>query len=442
MKLALISLGCSKNLVDSERISGILSRKYGFELTSDPADGDVVVINTCGFIDSAKEESIDTIISCIPLKNKKCRCLAVTGCLVTGYKEELKKEIPEVDLWLTALDFETIGSRLSEMGLAPVSGCSSLNNKLYPGGRLLAENSGSAYLKIAEGCNNKCTFCTIPKLRGPYVSRPIEDILAEADELTAAGIKEINLLAQDTTFYGSDLYGSPGLEQLLEELAQKSSAERIRILYSYPHRITSRLIEILSREEKLCSYLDMPVQHASDKILKAMGRPERLKSLREKIKMIRDINPDFALRSTFMVGFPGETEEDFEILCQFLEEAAFDWVGVFSYSPQEGTPSAEMPNQVDEETKEIRYHETMALLSRISANRLFRHIGKTETVLIEDIINPDENSGCKYTGRTSFQAPDVDGITFIKAREEYKPGDMIKVKITGSDVYDLIAEAR
>ena len=432
MKAAICSLGCAKNLVDSERMMAIL-KQNGYDLTGDFEHAEIIIVNTCGFIASAKEESIDAIIRYAQLKKENCRCLVVTGCLVQKYQDELEKEIPEVDLWLTSLNFELIAQCLDNLFAneekEPV--CCDFR-------RVLTTPQHWAYLKIAEGCNNSCTFCTIPQMRGPYVSRSIEDIVYEAKGLIERGVKEVNLLAQDTTVYGKDLYGEPKLKELLRELV-KLDFLRIRILYSYPNRIDRELLELIAKEEKLCSYLDIPMQHSEDRILKAMGRPERREKLNNLLKMIREIDPDFAVRSTFIVGFPGETEEDFEGLCEFLKEAHLDWVGAFPYSREEDTVAYSLPDQVDEETKNDRYDTVMALLSRCSADQLDRWVGRTEMVLIDGVTDEEDPlyETYPYFGRCSFQAPEVDGIIYLSSDAEYAPGDVVKVEITGSDVYDL-----
>lgn len=408
-------------------------KEYGYDLTADFEHAEIIIVNTCGFIATAKEESIDAIIRYAQLKKRHCRCLAVTGCLVKKYQKELEREIPEVDLWLTSLNFEKIGECLDKLFADKKREAVTCDFR-----RVLTTPSHWAYLKIAEGCNNTCTFCTIPQMRGPYVSRSIEDIVAEAEELIQRGIKEINLLAQDTTVYGKDLYGEPKLKELLKELV-KLDIFRIRILYSYPNRIDDELLELLAKEEKLCSYLDIPMQHSEDRILKAMGRPERREKLDALLKKIRSIDPNFALRSTFIVGFPGETEEDFEGLCEFLKEADLDWVGAFPYSREEDTVAYDLPNQIDEETKNNRYDAIMSLLSRCSAERLERWVGKTEKVLIDGVTDPQDplHEVYPYYGRCSFQAPEVDGIIYLGADGAYAPGDVVTAEITGSDVYDL-----
>lgn len=432
MKAAICSLGCAKNLVDSERMMAIL-KQNGYDLTGDFEHAEIIIVNTCGFIASAKEESIDAIIRYAQLKKEHCRCLVVTGCLVQKYQEELEREIPEVDLWLTSLNFELIAQCLDNMfpNEEKESVCCNFR-------RVLTTPQHWAYLKIAEGCNNSCTFCTIPQMRGPYVSRTMEDIVYEAKGLIERGVKEVNLLAQDTTVYGKDLYGEPKLKELLRELV-KLDFLRIRILYSYPNRIDRELLELIAKEEKLCSYLDIPMQHSEDNILKAMGRPERREKLDNLLKTIREIDPDFAIRSTFIVGFPGETEEDFEGLCDFLKEAHLDWVGAFPYSREEDTVAYDLPDQVDEETKNDRYDSVMALLSRCSADQLERWVGRTETVLIDGVTDEEDPlyETYPYYGRCSFQAPEVDGIIYLSSDKAYAPGDVVQVEITGSDVYDL-----
>lgn len=433
MKAAIISLGCAKNLVDSERIMAIL-KEYGYDLVDEAEKAEIVIVNTCGFIAAAKEESIDAIISCLPLKKRRCRCLVVSGCLVRKYEAELRKEIPEVDLWLTSLNFESIGRRLGELFPENRGGCESGFR------RVLTTPAHWAYLKIAEGCDNRCTFCAIPEMRGPYVSRPMEEILAEAETMAERGVREIELLAQDTTVYGRDLYGEPRLKELLKELT-KIDLRRVRLLYSYPERIDRELAELLSGEEKLCAYLDIPMQHVSDPVLKAMGRPERRDKLKELIAMIRDVDPDFAIRSTFIVGFPGEREEDFNALCDFLAEVRLDWVGVFPYSREDNTKAYFLPDQIDEETKNDRYDTVMALLSRISLSKREEMIGRVTEVMIDGESDPDdpESAVYPYVGRCASMAPEVDGIVRLKSEKPLRGGDCVKAEIIAADVYDLTA---
>lgn len=437
-KIALCSLGCAKNLVDSERMLAILKGR-GYAVTADYEDADVIIVNTCGFIESAKQESIDAIIEYASYKQRNCKVLAVTGCLVQKYQNELSKEIPEADLWLGSLNFEEIGNQLSKLLPNDVSEMPSYQNAEYE--RELTTPTHWAYLKIAEGCDNHCTFCTIPQMRGAYVSRKIEDIVKEAQQLIEKGVKEIILLAQDTTVYGKDIYGEPKLKELLKELCKKD-LRRIRILYSYPNRIDEELISLIAKEEKICTYLDIPMQHSEDRILKAMGRPERKEKLKKLISKIREADPDFVIRSTFIVGFPGETQEDFDGLCNFLEEAALDWVGVFPYSREEDTVAAQLPQQISEEVKEYRYHYLMSLLSRRSAQTLEKWQGREIPVVIEGKTDTDGeySMGCSYYGRASFQAPDVDGVVYIKEKNQHQAGEEIAVRIVSTDVYDLIGE--
>lgn len=431
-KIALSSLGCAKNLVDSERILAIL-KGMGYGFTEDFTEADGIIVNTCGFIEAAKKESIDAIIEYAGLKQGKCKALAVTGCLVQKYKDELSGEIPEVDIWLGSLNFETIGERLKE--LLPVGDIKTWQEQDFY--RELTTPSHWAYLKIAEGCNNTCTFCTIPQMRGPYRSRTIEHILAEARSLISRGVKEIILLAQDTTVYGKDIYGEPSLKKLLRALV-KEDVKRIRILYSYPQRIDRELLELMAGEEKICTYLDIPMQHSEDNILKAMGRPERKAKLKSLIEEIREIDSDFAIRTTFIVGFPGETQEDFQGLCDFVTQAKLDWVGVFPYSQEEDTPAAALPNQIPGDVKEERYNYIMALLSRCSAQSMEKWQGRTLAVTIEG--KTQDHREYTYYGRTEFQAPDVDGVTYVKSDRPLQPGDEINVTIVSTDVYDLMGE--
>lgn len=431
-KIALSSLGCAKNLVDSERILAIL-KGMGYGFTDNFTEADAIIVNTCGFIEAAKKESIDAIIQYAALKEGKCKVLAVTGCLVQKYKQELSREIPEVDIWLGSLNFETIGERLQE--LLPVGEIKTWRDQEFY--RELTTPAHWAYLKIAEGCNNTCTFCTIPQMRGPYRSRAIEEIIDEARSLISRGVKEIILLAQDTTVYGKDIYGEPSLKKLLTTLV-KEDMEHIRILYSYPQRIDRELLELMAGEKKICTYLDIPMQHSEDNILKAMGRPERKEKLKSLIREIREIDPNFVIRTTFIVGFPGETQEDFQGLCDFVTQAKLDWVGVFPYSREEDTPAAALPNQIPEEVKQERYNYIMALLSRCSAQTLEKWQGRTLPVTIEG--KNQDNTEYSYYGRTEFQAPDVDGVTYVKSGRLLKIGDEINVTIVSTDVYDLMGE--
>ncbi len=431
-QVALVSLGCAKNVVDSERIMAILQGQ-GYAFTQEAEDADVIVINTCGFIESAKRESIDAIIAHAAMKRRHCRALVVSGCLVQKYRAELAAEIPEVDIWLGSLDFEEIGRRLASFFDRPY-----LPKPLLCGDRILSTPPHWAYLKIAEGCDNRCSYCLIPQMRGGYRSKPRQEILAEARFLIANGVKEINLLAQDTTAYGLELYGAPAIVPLLEDLVQEDAAW-IRLLYSYPHRISDALLALMAREEKICSYLDMPIQHSEDKILRAMGRRERKKDLELLTEKIRATVPGVGLRTTVIVGFPGESEEDFLALSEFLARMRYDWVGVFPYSQEEDTPAARLPHQVPEEIKAQRYHRLMALLSRLSAENMARRVGSIISVMVEGKSGAENEY--RYIGRSQIQAPEVDGVVYFDGKgRDLLPGERIWVKITGHEVYDLIGE--
>ncbi|MEG0997600.1 MAG: 30S ribosomal protein S12 methylthiotransferase RimO [Clostridiales bacterium] len=434
--IALCSLGCAKNLVDSERMLAIL-KNHNYKIIADFTAADVIVVNTCGFIESAKEESIETILEYAALKNNKCKVLVVTGCLVQKYQKDLAVEIPEVDLWLGTLNFTEIGEKLDEL-LPNTAQIIEYDDLCH---RELTTPNHWAYLKIAEGCDNTCTFCVIPQMRGPYKSRTIENIIEELRVLISKGVKEVIVLAQDTTVYGKDIYGKPYLKELLKAMV-KEDIFWIRILYSYPQRMDGELLELISREEKICTYLDIPMQHSEDGVLKAMGRPERKDKLIKLLKQIRTINADFVIRSTFIVGFPGETQEDFMGLCEFLQEAKLDWVGVFPYSKEEDTVAGAMPNQIPEDIKEYRYNYIMSLLTRYSAHNLEKWQNKTILVIIEGKldVNDEYSKGYQYVARASFQAPDVDGMVYVKTNKSHNPGDAIKVTVVSTDIYDLMGE--
>ncbi len=431
-QVALVSLGCAKNLVDSERMLAILS-KQGYGRTEKVEEADVIIINTCGFIESAKRESIDAIIAHADYKSWRCRALAVTGCLVQKYQKELETEIPEVDIWLGALNFTEIDRRLADFFQQPF-----LPQPGACGERILSTPSHWGYLKIAEGCNNHCSFCLIPQMRGPYLSKTREEIVAETRFLSGLGVREVNLLAQDTTAYGKDIYGEPALVPLLEDLV-KEDVDWIRLLYSYPSRIDDRLLTFMAENEKICPYLDMPIQHSENQILQAMGRRERRRDLEALTAQARATVPGIAIRTTIIVGFPGEREDDFLALMDFLARMRYDWVGVFPYSREEDTPAALLPNQVPEEEKEARYHRLMALLNRLSAENMEKWVGSIISVLVEGKSGSENEYS--YYGRANFQAPEVDGLVYFDGKgKAFVPGDMVRVKITGHEVYDLIGE--
>ncbi len=398
MKILFISLGCDKNLADSEQMLGILRNK-GYEFTDDECEADIIVVNSCCFISDAKEESINTILDMAQCKTHyKCQALIVTGCLAERYKEEIYKEIPEVDA--------VIGT------------------------------SSFAHLKIAEGCDKHCTYCIIPKVRGNYRSVPMENLIRQAKELAEKGVKELILVAQETTMYGKDIYGEKSLHKLLKELCKIQGIQFIRIMYCYPEEIYDELIQTMKEEQKICHYLDMPIQHCNDAILKKMGRRTNKKEIQEIVTKLREAIPDIILRTTLITGFPGETEDNFEEMMDFVDEMEFDRLGVFPYSPEEGTPAAEFPDQIDEEVKADRQCEIMELQQDIAFEKSERRIGQEMLAVIEGKV-ADENA---YIGRTYMDAPNIDGYVFIHTDEALMTGDFVKVKITASSDYDLIGE--
>ena len=437
MKAGFVSLGCAKNLVDTEVMLGIM-QAHGIELTPNPADADILIVNTCAFILSAKEESITTILNLAEYKRENCKALIVAGCIGQLYKRDLLNEMPEVDAvigtgaWhriMEAIEEALSGRRVILIGERRI-----IYDAKTP--RLRTTPSYTAYVKIAEGCNNRCSFCSIPLIRGKQISRPIEDIRAEVEALAAEGVKEINLIAQDTTAYGIDLYGEPKLVELLRELV-KTDAHWIRILYAYPRRFTDELIDLIAAEPKICSYVDLPLQHASNKILKLMNRPDTRESMEALLKKIRERIPDVVIRSTFIVGFPGETDEDFMKLRTFLQTQRLDKVGVFTYSREEGTAAYDFPNQISEEVAQERYHDLMSLQSLISQQRNEELEGRELEVLIE---NRDEEVPQVVAGRSYRDAPEVDGLVYIENDGRSKPGDLVRVKVLAGFVYDVAAE--
>ncbi|TSA55281.1 MAG: 30S ribosomal protein S12 methylthiotransferase RimO [Planctomycetaceae bacterium] len=437
-----VSLGCPKNLIDSEVMASLLI-KSGFGITPSAEEADIIIINTCAFILPAKEESIEEILRMAEWKKDgRCRHLVVTGCLPQRYGTILKKEIPEVDLLLGTgeipriadfirnLENDTSSDRQSFIGEP-----SFLMDSTYS--RLLFTSGCSAYLKIAEGCSNCCSYCVIPSVRGKYRSREIDDILKETEMLAKAGIKEINITAQDTTLYGSDLKGKPGLSLLLREMASIDGIRWIRLLYAYPAYLTGEILQTIAGEEKICNYIDIPIQHIDDDILKAMNRKGESKYIRDTLNLARKIIPGVALRTSLIVGFPGETPEKFDKLLDFVKWARFENLGVFEYSREEGTAAADFPAQIPEKKKERRKNVLMEEQSRISYEINQSRIGDLEDVLIEDENNhPD----FPYIGRIRGQAPEIDGITYVSADDAAVVGDIIPCRITSADVYDLFAE--
>ena len=438
MKILFISLGCDKNLVDSEVMLGLLAQK-GHTITSDEQDADAVVINTCCFIHDAKEESIQTILEMAVLKEQGLKALIVTGCLAQRYKEEILQEIPEIDAVLGTTSYASIVDAVEEAAAGHAY-------SRYDPIDYLPDNSGvermittgtyMAYMKIAEGCDKCCTYCVIPKIRGSYRSVPMPELLAEAKRLAAEGVKELVLVAQETTVYGMDLYGEKTLPKLLQELCKIEGLKWIRLMYCYPEEITNDLIRVMREEEKICHYIDMPIQHSSDMVLKRMGRRTNQAQIREVIRKLREAMPDIIIRTSLISGFPGETQEQHEDLYCFLNEMELDRVGVFTYSQEENTPAAAFEDQVPEEIKEQRRDELMLLQQEISYEQDEKLIGTEMEVLVEGYLFEDD----VYVGRTYRDAPKVDGSVFIRAEEEIISGDFVKVKITGAQEYDLIGD--
>ena len=438
MKIHFISLGCDKNLVDSEMMLGTLAQK-GYSFTDDETEADIIIINTCCFINDAKEESINTILEMAELRESgQIKALLVAGCLAQRYKEEIQEEIPQVDAILGTMDIATIADAIDEVlaGNAKnhISDCNSA--VVYGKKRAVSTGGHYAYLKIAEGCDKHCTYCIIPKIRGNFRSVPMEALVAEAEELAKEGVKELILVAQETTLYGKDLYGKKSLPKLLHELAKISGVYWIRILYCYPEEIDDELIEAIKKEEKVCHYLDLPIQHASDNILKRMGRRTNQKELRTIIGKLRKEIPDVCIRTTLITGFPGETEDDHEELLSFVDEMEFDRLGVFTYSPEEDTPAATMDEQIEEEVKVERRDEIMELQQEIAFEMAENMTGKVVMAMVEGKIADDD----AYVARTYKDAPNVDGYLFINTEESLMTGDFVKVRITGSNEYDLIGE--
>lgn len=448
MKVGFVSLGCSKNLIDTEIAIGIL-KEHGMEIVNNPEDAEMIIVNTCGFIDPAKEEAINTILEMAEYKKKKCKYLIAMGCLVQRYTDDLKKALPEVDLWIRLDKYDKFYTAIEEL----------INNKIeddkkygeiktYPKkplplaskqeflGREISTGDNFAYLKIGEGCSNRCTYCAIPFIRGPFISRPEEDIIEEANLLAKKGIKELIVIAQDTTKYGLDLYNEPRLAKLLRKLCKIDGIEWIRFLYSYPEGIDDELIKVVKEESKICKYFDIPIQHISNSVLKRMNRKTSKQNIEDVITKIRTNISNVQIRTTVMVGFPGETQADFEELYEFVKKTKFDNLGAFTYSKEEGTPAARLKDQVHPMTKKARYNKIMKLQQQVSKDNLLNLVGKEEKVLIEGITFDEKY----YVGRTSYQVPDIDGITYIKSDKELTIGDFVNCTIAKSKEYDLIAK--
>ena len=450
MKVGFVSLGCSKNLIDTEiAIGHFKNNKY--EIENNPEKANIIVINTCGFIESAKEEAINTILEMAEYKKKKCKYLIVMGCLVKRYYEELVKALPEVDLFIKIDEYDKMWQKIEKLIKEDTVEISTTNtskkileieplpmptqNEFFE--RIVTTGENFAYLKIGEGCSNRCTYCAIPYIRGPFVSRPQEEIIEEAKILANKGIKEIIIIAQDTTKYGVDIYGEPKLAELLQKISEIPEIKWIRFLYSYPEGITDELIQTVKNNEKICKYFDIPIQHISDSILKKMNRRTNKKQIENLLEKLRNEIPDVTLRTSLIVGFPGETEKDFEELSEFVRTAKFDKLGAFMYSKEDGTPAAKLPEQIHGNTKKSRYNKIMEIQQKISNENLKNKIGQEFEVLIED-ISFDE----KYLiGRTKQDVPDIDGIVYVKNKEKTNlVNKFVKVYIIDVKDYDLIGE--
>ena len=437
-KILFISLGCDKNLADSEEMLGLLA-SHGYQITDDEACADAIVINTCCFIGDAKEESIQTILEMAEYrKSGPCRALVVAGCLAQRYQDEIAAEIPEVDVVLgtTAMEDLLAGLEAALDGRHYEKYRALEHLPQIQAQRVLTTGGHYAYLKIAEGCDKHCTYCIIPSLRGSYRSVPVEQLVAEAEDLAEKGVRELILVAQETTIYGQDIYGERSLHRLLERLCQISGLVWIRVLYCYPEELYPKLIDVMAREPKICHYLDIPIQHASDPVLKRMGRRTSRAELEQMIQMLRREIPDIVLRTTLITGFPGETQEDHETLMDFVRDMRFDRLGVFTYSAEEDTPAAVMEGQIPEEVKEARRAQLMELQQEISMEKGQRRIGQKMLCMIEGAI-PQEGA---YVARTYADAPDVDGYLFIKTGEMLMSGNFVQAVVTGAMEYDLIGE--
>ena len=433
MKVGFVSLGCSKNLVDTEMMIGLLKNNR-FEIVNDEIQADILIINTCGFIESAKQEAIDTILEMAKYKEiGNCKYLVATGCLVQRYKTDLEKLLPEVDLFISIDEYDEFWKKIEKM-LNMNKNYD--NDKLNYLDRVITTGKTTAYLKIAEGCSNFCTYCAIPYIRGKYISRKYEDIIQEAKKLDEEGIKEIIIIAQDTTKYGIDLYGRTRLHELIRDISKFENIQWIRFLYAYPESITNELINEVKNNKKVCKYFDIPIQHISNNILKRMNRKSTGEDIRKLVKKLREEIPEVILRTSLIVGFPGETEEEFEELYNFVKETQFDKLGVFMYSKEDGTPAEKFNNQIHYKTKQSRWNKIMKEQNQISSNILNKKIGKKYTVLIEGIT---ENRKY-YIGRTYMDVPDMDGLMFIKNDRDYNIGDFVKCKVKNVKEYDLIGE--
>ncbi len=433
MKVGFISLGCSKNLIDTEMGMSVL-KNHEFEIVNNPEEAEMIIVNTCGFIESAKEEAINTILEMAEYKNKNCKYLIAMGCLVKRYKDELKKAIPEVDLWISIDEYKDFWKKIAEL----IHDDSEFDNYMSYRNRVISTGQKMAYLKIAEGCDNFCTYCAIPYIRGRFESRKFEDIIEDAKELAEQGYEEIILIAQDTSKYGIDLYGKYRLPELLKKLCEIDKIKWIRFLYAYPESITDELLNVVKEEKKICNYFDIPIQHFSDEILKRMNRKTTGKDIVNVINKIRNNIPDAIIRTSLIVGFPGETEEDFVILEEAVKTLRFDRLGCFTYSKEEGTPAEKFENQIHPRTKQKRRNIIMNIQNEISKEKMNEKIGNEYEVLIEKI----SDDGLFYEGRSYMDSPDTDGVIYVSGmkNDDDLIGKFVKVKIVNSSDYDLIGE--
>ena len=453
MNVGFISLGCSKNLIDTEVAIGLFKENH-YKIVNKPEDADILVVNTCGFIESAKEEAINTILEMVEYKKQRCKYLIAMGCLVQRYYDDLVKALPEVDLFIKIDEYNKLWEKIEDLikrdiveksktkTSTKISEIRPLPMPTYDEflNRVVTTGKNYAYLKIGEGCSNKCTYCAIPYIRGPFVSRKMEDILEEAEKLASEGIKEIIVIAQDTTKYGEDIYGKSRLAELLQEISKINGIEWIRFLYSYPEGITDELIDTVANNPKIAKYFDIPIQHISNAVLKRMNRKTSKEKIENLLEKIRNKIPNVTLRTSLIVGFPGETEEQFGELLEFVKKAKFDKLGTFMYSKEEGTPAAKLPEQIHGNTKKARYNKIMKVQKQISLEKQENKIGKTYKVLVEDI----SFDGKYFVGRTMQDVPEEDGLVYIKDAQNYKQEDIlnhfVECKIEKASEYDLIGK--
>ena len=430
MNVGFVSLGCSKNLVDTEMTIGLF-KKNNFNIVSKPEEADIIVVNTCGFINSAKEEAINTLLEMAEYKKKRCKYLIAMGCLVQRYKDELEKTMPEVDLFIKYKEYENIWEQIENLigknettNMCGLEFCE----------RVVSTGKNYAYLRIAEGCSNKCTYCAIPYIRGKYISRKMEDILEEANNLVQQGYRELIVIAQDTSKYGIDIYGEAKLAELLEKLSKINGVKWIRFLYTYPESITDELIKVVKENNKICKYFDIPIQHISNPVLKRMNRKSNGESIKKLIQKIRKEIPEVIIRTTVMVGFPGETEENFMELYNFVKWAKFERLGAFAYSKEDGTPAEKLSNHIHHNTKKSRYNKIMKLQQEILDEIMKKQVGKVLEVLIED----ESFDGKYYIGRSTNEVPDIDGVIYVEKEQDELFDKFVKVEIIGSSDYDFI----